>query len=66
MIDFRKQILNEIEKRGLSINQAALEASLSPPILYCLRNGRPIESDNLEKILNYLNAEIVFNKRAAK
>jgi len=62
MINFKEQILQEIKKRGLSINQAALLAQMSPQILYCLRNGKPVESNNLEKILNLLNAELRFKQ----
>ena len=62
MINFKEQILQEIKKRGLSINQAALLAQMSPQILYCLRDGKPVESNNLEKILNLLNAELRFKQ----
>ena len=66
MIDFKKQILKEIESRGLTINQAALAAGVTPIALYNLRNGRPMESKNLEKILNSMGAELKFKKGAAK
>jgi DNA-binding Xre family transcriptional regulator len=66
MINFQKSIISEIEKRKITINQAALAAGISPVRLYALRNGKPLESITLEKILNSLGAELKFPKGAAK
>lgn len=66
MINFQKQIFDEIKKRGMTINQAALSAGMAPPILYSFRDGRPIESKSLEKILNSFGAELIFTTKPAK
>jgi DNA-binding Xre family transcriptional regulator len=66
MINFQKSILSEIAKRKITINQAALAAGISPVRLYGLRNGKPLESVTLEKILNSLGAELKFPKGVAK
>lgn len=66
MINFQKLILSEIEKRKMTLNQAALAAGISPVRLYALRDGKPLESTTLEKILNSLGAELKFPKGAAQ
>ena len=62
MIDFQKQILAEIAKRKMTLNEVARKAEIDTPRIYALRDGKPITSKTLEKILTFLSGELKFKK----
>jgi predicted XRE-type DNA-binding protein len=62
MIDFQKIITEQVKKKGITWNKIARLAGIDTPRVYAVRDGKPINSDTLEKMLNYLGAEIKFRK----
>jgi len=62
MIDFKKQIITEIAKQKMTLNEVARNAGIDTPRIYALRDGKPITSKTLEKILIFLGGELKFKK----
>ena len=62
MIDLQKIIETERGKRKLTVEALARGADISLGTAYRFKQGKPVESDTLEKILNFLGAEIKFKR----
>jgi len=62
MINFQKQIMAELKKRKISPNKAARDSGIDTPRIYAIREGKPVTTPILEKILNFLGAELIFKK----
>jgi transcriptional regulator with XRE-family HTH domain len=61
-MNISKIINAERKRRKLSVEAIARQSGIATQTAYRFFQGKPIQSDTLEKILNFLGAEIKFKK----